>query len=162
MAWFWLAMIGHRLARRSSIRDRNVRFTSGLRQAGVTLIELFCVMVIIGILTSMLLPAVMRTYLRAREFEEEMDGPAVIEMIRNQSRNYCVGHPRFQFTSKQDFAQQIVFAPKAGEWVRGSRSEFVPFNFQDPTNKLVLSIHYGRKQANRYSFTRGELSIPSE
>jgi prepilin-type N-terminal cleavage/methylation domain-containing protein len=128
----------------------------------VTLIELLCVIAIIAILASLLLPAVLRAYLRAREFDEDMEGPSIIEMIRNESRGYCVGHPVFQFSSKADFAQKCVFAPKASEWVQGSRADFVPFTNLDPTNKIVLSLHYGRKQAKHYYFTRGELSLPPE
>jgi type II secretory pathway pseudopilin PulG len=124
--------------------------------------ELLCVIAIIGILASLLLPAVLRAYLRAKEFDEDMQGPSIIEMIRNESRNYCVGHPVFQFSSKTDFDRKCVFAPKASEWVQGSRTDFVPFSNLDPTNKIVLSLHYGRKQANHYYFTRGELSLPSE
>ena len=119
-------------------------------------------MAIIGILASMLLPTVLRAYLRAREFDEEMEGPSIIEMIRTESRNYCVGHSTFQFSSKTDFAQKCMFAPKPGQWVLGSRSDFVPFSYLDPTNKIVLSLHYGRKQANYHAFTRGELSLPVE
>jgi type II secretory pathway pseudopilin PulG len=120
------------------------------------------VIAIIAILASLLLPAVLRAYLRAKEFNEEMEGPGIIQMIRTESRNYCVGHPAFQFSSKTDFAQKCVFSPKASDWVQASRSDFVPFTNLDPTNKIVLSLHYGRKQANRYDFTRGELSLPSE
>jgi hypothetical protein len=110
----------------------------------------------------MLLPAVMRAYLRAKEFDEDMEGPSIIEMIKKESRTYCVGHPKFQFTSKTDFSDKCVFAPKASQWVQSSKSEFVPFSYVDPTNKVVLSFHYGRKQAQYYAFTRGDLSVPTE
>lgn len=130
-------------------------------QTAVTLIELLCVIAIIAVLASLLLPAVLRAYNRAREFDEDMSGPSIIEMIRNESRSYCVGHPDFQFANKTDFAQKCLFAPKANDWVQ-SKSEFVPFGHLDPTNKIVLSFHYGRKQQQYRALTQGELSLPSE
>jgi prepilin-type N-terminal cleavage/methylation domain-containing protein len=155
-----------------SITDRNSpheeplpRAHSSARQpraVAVTLIELLCVMAIISILASLLLPAVLRAYIRTREFDEEMEGPGIIEMIRNESRGYCVAHPTFSFSSKDDFAKKCVFAPKPDLWLQGSRSDFVAFSYLDPTNKIVLSLHYGRKQSSYYAFTRGELSLPSE
>ena len=131
-------------------------------RAAVSLIELLCVIAIISILASLLLPTVLRAYLRAREFDEEMEGASIIAMIRTESHNYCVGHPAFQFSSKTDFTQKCMFAPKPDQWVLGSRSEFVPFSYLDPTNKIVLSVHYGRGQAKYHAFTRGELSLPTD
>jgi prepilin-type N-terminal cleavage/methylation domain-containing protein len=165
MAWLHKATAVNKGRSHEGLRDRTAsRFphcrSGGSGLAAVTLIELLCVIAIIGILSSLLLPTVLRAYTRVREFNEEMEGPSIIQMIRSESRNYCVGHPTFQFTSKADFAEKCAFAPKPGAWVMAWKSQFVPFSYTDPTNKIVLSFHYGRKQ--RQEFTRGDLSIPTE
>jgi hypothetical protein len=119
-------------------------------------------MAIIAILASLLLPTVLRAYVRAREFNEDMEGPGIIELIRSESRRYCVGHRSFRFTSKSDFVQKCAFAPKANQWVSATKTSFLPFSHLDPTNKVVLWFHYGRKQANYYEFSLGELTLPPE
>ena len=129
---------------------------------GVTLIELLCVIAIIAILASLLLPAVSRAYSRVKGMAEELEAPEVANMLRKESRGYCATHPQYSFDSKSDFADKIVLAPKCRDWVEASRTEFVPFNYLDRTNTIVLSVHIGRRHATFYAFTKGELSIRPE
>ena len=126
---------------------------------GVTLIELLCVIVIIGILASLLLPTVARVYNRARAFSEEMEVSEVVGLLLAGTRGYCASTRQFHFDNKSDFADKCGLAPKCRDWVQASATEFIPFNHLDPTNKTVLVFHFGRNRANSWAFDVGELSI---
>ena len=128
----------------------------------VTLIELLCVMAIIAILSSLLLPAVLRAYTRIKGAAEELEAEEVAHMLKQETRNYCAAYPRYQFNGKADLADKCVLAPKCRSWVQASTTDFVPFDYLDPTNKIVLSVHLGPKHRTLCQFTKGDLSIRPE
>ena len=130
--------------------------------AGVTLVELLCVICILAILASLLLPAVARAYGRARGFAEEFDAPEIASMLCHETRNYCAANAQFQFTSKTDVADKCHLAPKCRDWIQAAATEFVPFDYLAPTNQIVLLVHLGPKHRTLYSFTKGDLSIRPE
>lgn len=133
--------------------------TAGHRSiSGVTLIELLCVLVIIGILASLLMPTVARVYSRVRGLAEDIEGPEIVQMLLQETRGYCAGTPRYRFDSKSDFADKCGLSPKCRTWVQATATEFVPFSYLDPTNKIVLVFHTGRNRATRYAFNVAELS----
>jgi prepilin-type N-terminal cleavage/methylation domain-containing protein len=128
-------------------------------QTAFSLIELLCVMAIIGILASLLLPAVFKAYARIKGETDLWEAPTIAHRLKEETRNYCAAHPKYQFDTKLDLVTQCVLAPKPRNWVQASTTEFVPFNFLDATNKVVLSVHVGPKLATLYQFTKGDLSI---
>jgi prepilin-type N-terminal cleavage/methylation domain-containing protein len=127
---------------------------------GVTLIELLCVMAIIAILASMLLPTFYRAYRRAKAMSEENEVGMVSAMLHDSVRKYCTGRTQFQFDTKEDLEDKCKLAPKCRQWIDASRTVFVPFNNLDPTNKVVISFHYGRNYSSTEDFTKGSLSGP--
>ena len=127
--------------------------------AGHSLIELLCVMGIISILASLLLPAVIRAYSRVKDFAQEWDEGPVFSLLTTETRQYCATHPQYLFPSKSDFVDKCHLAPQPSAWVLAQATQFVPFGFPDDTNKVVLTFHIGPKHATVYSFTKGELTI---
>ena len=119
-------------------------------------------MAIIAILASLLLPAVFRVYDRIKGEADEMEAQTIAYMLEKETRNYCAAHPQYQFDCKSDLTDKCVLAPKCRNWVQASSTEFVPFAYLDPTNKIVLSVHLGPRQRTLYQFTKGDLSSPPE
>jgi prepilin-type N-terminal cleavage/methylation domain-containing protein len=130
--------------------------------AGVTLVELLCVVAIIAILASLLFPAILYAYNRVKGWAEEMDAPIIANLLVEETRRFCAANPQYSFSSKSEFADKCLLAPKCRNWVQAPTTEFVPFNYLTPTNKIVLAVHIGWNHATLYAFSKGELSTPSE
>jgi prepilin-type N-terminal cleavage/methylation domain-containing protein len=127
--------------------------------AAVSLIEMLCVIAIICILASLLLPALARAYSKVRGMTQEWEAGEVLSLVTGETQRYCAAHPQYVFASKSDFVQKCQFAPKPKDWVQAPATQFVPFGFPDDTNKVVLTFHIGRRNATLYSFNKGELTI---
>jgi type II secretory pathway pseudopilin PulG len=119
---------------------------------------MLCVLAIIAILATLLLPGISRAYERAKGMAEEMEAPQIADLLVEETQSYCAANPQYNFSSKSEFAGKCRLAPKCLGWVQASTSEFVSFNYLDPTNKIVLAVHIGRNHATLYAFSKGELS----
>jgi len=128
-------------------------------KSGITLIELLCVIAIIGIFMSLLLPTFSRVYRQAKAMSEEIEEGAVADLLRHEVRNYCAGRKQYHFDNKNDFETKCDLHPKCRDWIEASATIFVPFNDQDSTNKVVVSFHYGRRYALTEDFTKSELTV---
>ena len=80
-------------------------------------------------------------------------------MLRHKVRSYCTAHLQYQFDTKTDFADKCSLDLKCRDWLNASRTEFVAFTNLDPTNKIVLTFHYGNKYAQSEAFSKGDLTV---
>jgi hypothetical protein len=116
-------------------------------------------MCIIAMLACLLLPALARAYRRAKAVSEEVEEPEVAARFRDEVRRYSAGHTQYQFDTKDDLENKCTLAPKCRQWIDASHTVFVPFNNLDPTNKVVVSFHFGRNYSHTDDFTKGELTL---
>ena len=135
------------------------------RSRAFSLIELLCVLGIIGILLSLLLPAVFGAYNKVRWQATEVEAPAIAGTLLDGSRRYCASTPHYRFDTKQDFMDKCVTDSKVRGWIRARSTQFVPFNFLDANTNYVLlvTIPIGpRKGPLIFDFTKSDLAVTPE
>jgi type II secretory pathway pseudopilin PulG len=93
------------------------------------MIELLCVMAIIGIMASLLLPAVSRAYHWAKGMTEELEASDVMYLLVKETRHYCTANSQYTFASKSEFADKCNLALECRRWVEAVSTDFVAFNY---------------------------------
>ncbi|MGA2181141.1 MAG: type II secretion system protein [Verrucomicrobiota bacterium] len=129
---------------------------------GFSMIELLCVMAVIGIMASLLLPAVARAYYWARGVTEEIEASEVMSLLVKETRHYCTANPKYSFASKSELTDKCNLSLQCQTWVQAASTDFAAFNYLSPSNEVVLVFHVGRNQALTYSFSKANLSTPEQ
>ena len=93
---------------------------------------------------------------------DEWEASEVAHLLKTETRRYCAADLQFRFASKNDLADKCHLTPKTRRWVLASATDFASFDYLSPTNKLVLSVHIGRRRAVNYSFSKWDLTARSE
>jgi|GEM_PF-2342105 len=132
---------------------------------GFSLIELLCVMAIIGILVGLMLGPIGRAFRKARGFKAEMETPAHVERLTDGMRKFAAAHAAW---TCPDLEALLTFAKPGGpteRWIKGAQVTLVPFRHDTPPETLVLTLQVpggGSDKVIRYSFTKGDLTITPE
>lgn len=112
---------------------------------GFSLIEVLCVMAIIAILVSLMLPAFARALRKARGLGDHLGGPSGIEMridevIINYTR-YRAANPNHGRLSRRAFIDNLQLSPTAEAWLTLKSVEYRPFSAADPTQQLAIVVY---------------------
>jgi len=112
--------------------------------AAFSLVELLCVVVVIGLLAALLLTAVTAAYGRVKRMQQEFEGPSLVEYLRDRLTTFCERQGNYPALSAKQLHELDIFDSRVMDFLRWRGVEFHPFSSSDGTNKIVLEVRYSK------------------
>jgi prepilin-type N-terminal cleavage/methylation domain-containing protein len=130
---------------------------------GFSLIELLCVIGIIGILASMMLFPMGKALRKARGLVGEIEGPAHWEEMSRKYQKYRTSNKEHGILDREMFIKSCDLSSKCRGWLKSDTVTFHPFSASDSLNKIVLEYRIevsGRVKSVQYYSLSSLLQIP--
>ena len=132
-----------------------------------SLIEILCVMAIIAILVSLMLPAFARGLRKARGLGDHLGGQGGIQMrideVITSYTRYRMANPTHGNLSRKTFIHNLQLSPTAEAWLTLQSVEYRPFSAADPTQQVAIVVYPspGSGSGDRVILFRiGDLLVP--
>jgi prepilin-type N-terminal cleavage/methylation domain-containing protein len=117
-----------------------VKRTDRLTAAGFTLIEMLCVIAIIGILAAMLLGAVNKAWVSSQNKVWRFQAHDFYDYIQEHLFKYYQSQTSYPVLSAEDLHQKGVFDDRVMNFLRCPHVQYLPFSMSDGTNKVIFQI----------------------
>lgn len=108
-----------------------------------SLLELLCVVGIIGILLSLLLPAVFGAFKKVKKTVFGLQEPAYVELIQAKYTPYRLTHPTHPVLERDAFIREVGLDDRVARWLRSSQVTYHPFSGASSPEFVVIEHRYG-------------------
>ena len=114
------------------------------KQSAFSLIELMCVMGIIGIMAALLLGPAFKALDRAKRLDWEIKAPAMFERVLEQLQaweNSGKTHPKLSIARLE---QNGILDEPSLRFLRLRKVHYFPFASSDPDETVILVVEFGK------------------
>jgi len=112
--------------------------SSVARRSAFSLIELLCVIGIIGILLALLLPAVFGAFSKAKKTLFGVQEPSFIERIQEGYTPYRLANPNHPVLDRDTFIRELHLDERVVRWLRSGNVAYFPFSGASNAEFVVL------------------------
>src|SRR5436190_8559305 len=124
-----------------------------------TLVELLCVVTIIGILAGLMLGPIARAHARARDFKWQGEYAILMNDFRDRLANRFAGQKSYPAFSADALYENGIIDLRLHDFLKDKRVEYFPFSSIDPDEMVILKVSVSKNSISY--FQKNSLMFPA-